>query len=119
MQPDAESDERIVREFRANDGVVLGLPGGVVLLRTGPVPGTTAPVAALLEGGAWLVAALPGTGVDWMRRVRERPDAVVETASGSLDVVVVELEGGEARDARARFDPAIGDAPVFRLEPLG
>ena len=111
------SDERIVAEFRANDGVVLGLPGGTVLLHVGGPPRRVVPVAAVLEGGAWLVAPVAGGAPDWAPVLRNSPDAAVETPAGSLDVHAIELEDEQSRRALDRFPGAAG--PVFRLEPQG
>ncbi len=110
-----DSDDRMVGEFRANGGVVVGAGGGIVLLHVGAPPRRVVPVTAALEGGSWVASAASGVeDRDWADDLRERPDAVVETASGSLDVLAIELDDEERSALRAAVA-----GPAFRLEPQG
>lgn len=133
----SEYDERVIAEFRANGGRVQGFGAGLVLLhsvgaRTGEA--RVNPVAAMQEGGSWLVVASAAgakASPGWYFNLVANPDASVETPQGSLDVHASELEGEEREAAFARFverssgfaDYAVRAAPrvipVLRLDPRG
>jgi deazaflavin-dependent oxidoreductase (nitroreductase family) len=131
-------NDRVVAEFRANGGHVHGFGAGLVLLHsTGARTGEPRvnPVAAVQEGGAWLIcASLAGAprNPGWYFNLRAHPDAVLETPQGSVDVHAIELtEDGEWEAAFARFvarSPAFAEyrrkaaprrMPILRLEPRG
>jgi deazaflavin-dependent oxidoreductase (nitroreductase family) len=130
-------DDRVVAEFRANGGRVRGFGSGLVLLHsTGARSGErrVSPVAALQEGGSWLICASAAgakRSPGWYFNLLAHPDAAVETPHGSVDVHAVDLEGAERDAGFARFverspafrqyehDAAPRIIPVLRLEPRG
>ena len=130
-------DDRVIAEFRANGGRVRGFGSGLVLLHsTGARSGErrVSPVAALQEGGSWLICASAAgakRSPGWYFNLLAHPDAAVETPHGSVDVHAVDLEGAERAAGFARFalrspafrqyehDAAPRTIPVLRLEPRG
>jgi len=131
-------NDRVIAEFRANGGQVPGFGSGLVLLHSvGARSGEARinPVAAIQEGGSWLVcASLRGarTNPAWYFNLVANPDAAVETPQGSADVHAIEIEddaGWEAAFARFterspafakyRVDAAPRRMPILRLEPRG
>jgi deazaflavin-dependent oxidoreductase (nitroreductase family) len=131
-------NDRVVAEFRANGGHVEGYGGSLVLLHsTGARSGEPRinPVMSIVEGGSWLLcASMRGapTSPAWSFNLIARPDAVIETPHGSVDVHAIELTEDDEWDAAfARFverspafaqyqrDAAPRRMPIFRLEPRG
>ena len=131
-------DDRVIAEFRANGGHVQGFGSGLVLLHsTGARSGEPRvnPVAAIQEGGSWLVcASMAGARRHpaWYFNLLEHPDAAIETPLGSVDVHAIDLEDDDEWEAAfARFvdrsaafagyrrDAAPRRMPILRLEPRG
>ena len=130
-------NDRIIAEFRANDGVVQGFGGDLVVVHSlGARSGEPRvfPVMSLTEGGSWLIVASAAgapTHPGWYFNLVEHPDVSIETPQGSVDVHAVELQDEERQAAFARFverSATFGEyaekahprlIPVFRLEPRG
>jgi deazaflavin-dependent oxidoreductase (nitroreductase family) len=131
-------NDRVIAEFRANEGRVRGFGTGLVLLHTtGARTGAARvnPVAAIPERGSWLIcASLAGAPHHpaWYFNLLAHPEAVIETPQGSVDVHAIDLTDEEEREAAfARFvarSPAFAEyarkaaprrLPVLRLEPRG
>lgn len=130
-------DDRVIAEFRANDGVVQGYGGALVVVHSiGARSGEPRvfPVMSLTEGGSWLiVASAAGAPANpgWYFNLLEHPDVSIETPRGSVDVHAIELEDEEWKAAFARFVERSATfaeyaqkahprrIPVFRLEPRG
>lgn len=133
----SDYNDRVVAEFRANDGRVAGFGSGLVLLHsTGAKSGEARinPVAAIQEGGSWLICASAAgakRSPGWYFNLLAHPDASVETPQGSVDVHAIDLEGDERDAGFARFvarssgfaqyerDAAPRVIPILRLEPRG
>ncbi len=137
----SEFNERIIAEFRANQGRVTsaGFGSSLVLIHTrGAKTGQPRvnPAMSLRDGAAWLVvASAMGAERDpaWAVNLRAAPHAEIEAANprGGIDSVAVvaeELDGEEYRAAFARFverapafavyqDRAARRLPVIRLTP--
>lgn len=133
-------NDRIIEEFRRNDGRVdsAGFGTGLVLLHTvGATTGRprTNPAMSLRDGDDWLVvASAKGAPRDpgWAHNLRARPqveiEAVVDGHAETVAVTATELTGDERSAAFERFvsrAPAFADyqdraprrLPVFRLSP--
>ena len=101
-------NEKIVEEFRANDGTVetMGFGRGLVLLHhRGAKTGAEriSPVAGIrTDDGTWLVAASKAgapTNPAWYHNLVAHPDVSIETPDdGTVEVTARVLEG-EERDA--------------------
>jgi deazaflavin-dependent oxidoreductase (nitroreductase family) len=130
-------NQRIIAEFRANNGHVTtaGFGDGLVLLHTvGAKSGEPRvnPLAAIPDGDGWLVAA-SAAGAEkhpaWYFNLSANPDVTVETPQGTVGATAVELEGAEYDTGWAKFtarssafadyQERAGDRriPVVRLEP--
>jgi deazaflavin-dependent oxidoreductase (nitroreductase family) len=130
-------NERIIDEFRANNGHVTtaGFGDGLVLLHTiGAKSGQPRvnPLAAIPEGDGWLVAA-SAAGAEkhpaWYFNLLANPNVVVETGTGVVPASAHELDGAEydagwakftARSsAFAGYQERAGDRriPVVKVEP--
>ncbi|CAN5365042.1 nitroreductase family deazaflavin-dependent oxidoreductase [soil metagenome] len=105
-------NDKIVAEFRANNGYVEtnGFRDTLIILHTlGAQSGRQRvnPVMALPnDDGSWVIAAAakgspktPG----WAANLRAQPDARIETGSAEIDVRAEELAGPERDAAWARF----------------
>jgi deazaflavin-dependent oxidoreductase (nitroreductase family) len=133
----SDYNRRVLDQFRANGGVVDGFGSGLVIVhsigaRTGEP--REFPVAALAEGGSWLIVASAGGAPKhpgWYFNLVEHPDVAIETPQGSVDVHAIELADEEWRAAFDRFvqrsasfaeyekRAAPRRIPIFRLEPRG
>jgi deazaflavin-dependent oxidoreductase (nitroreductase family) len=138
-------NDSIIAEFREHGGLVrtAGFGRGLVLLHTvGARSGEQriSPVAAIREGGSWLIIASAGgspRNPAWYFNLTARPDVEIEVPAaeggtvGSHDVHAVELDGDEYEAAWQRFldrSSAFGEyatrtqgrrMPIFRLDPRG
>jgi deazaflavin-dependent oxidoreductase (nitroreductase family) len=132
-------NERIIAEFRANNGHVTtaGFGDGLVLLHTvGAKSGEPRvnPLAAIPDGDGWLVAASAGGAEKhpaWYFNMRAHPSVEVETGQGTVSATAHELQGSEYDDAWAKFvarssafagyQERAGDRsiPVIWLRPQG
>lgn len=133
-----EFNDRVIADFRANNGRVGGWGTHLVLIhhrgaRTGVV--RINPAMSLRDKDAWLVVgSAMGAPRDpaWTRNLRVHPDTEIEAATvGGIETVAVhatELAGAERDAAFARFiriAPAFQTyqanagrpLPVVRLEP--
>jgi deazaflavin-dependent oxidoreductase (nitroreductase family) len=104
-------NERIIGEFRANNGYVTtaGFGDGLVLLHTvGAKSGEPRvnPLAAIPEGDGWLVAA-SAAGAEkhpaWYFNLLANSKAEVETGQGLVSVATQELQGSDYDEAWAKF----------------
>jgi len=99
-------NEKIIEEFRANDGKVGGPFDGAPLLlltSTGAKTGEarTTPLMYLADQGRYVVFASKGgapTNPDWFHNLMADPDATVEVGTERFPVTAVVTEGAE-RDA--------------------
>lgn len=120
----SEFNDRVIAEFRANNGRVdsAGFGTNLVLLHTrGVKTGAerTNPAMSLRDGDDWfVVASAKGAPRDpaWAINLRARPDieieAVVNGAVKTVPVRAVELDGQEYEAAFARF---VSRAPAFEF----
>lgn len=99
-------NEKIIEEFRANDGKVGGPFDGAPLLlltSTGAKTGEarTTPLMYLADQGRYVVFASKGgapTNPDWFHNLMADPDATVEVGTERFPVTAAVTEGAE-RDA--------------------
>jgi deazaflavin-dependent oxidoreductase (nitroreductase family) len=131
-------NDRVIAQFRSNNGLVDGFGNRLVLLHTRGVrtgAERANPAMSLRDGHDWLiVASAMGAERDpaWMHNLRAHPDITIEAAcaDGARTVAVHahELHGAERDAAFSRFTaraPAFGDyqgrtertLPVVRLQP--
>jgi deazaflavin-dependent oxidoreductase (nitroreductase family) len=120
--PDAETikafNQRIVDEFRANDGKVGGQFAGsdlLLLTTTGAKSGQPrlAPLAyRRVDGKLIVIGSFAGADIDpaWVHNLRANPWARVEIGTESFDVIARELPAAE-RDAI--FGKVTAAAPGF------
>jgi deazaflavin-dependent oxidoreductase (nitroreductase family) len=120
--PDAETikafNQRIVDEFRANDGKVGGQFAGsdlLLLTTTGAKSGQPrlAPLAyRRVDGKLIVIGSFAGADIDpaWVHNLRANPRARVEIGTESFDVIARELPAAE-RDAI--FGKVTAAAPGF------
>lgn len=131
----AEFNNRIIEEFRANNGVVGGPFEGATLLlltSTGAKSGRPrlAPLAYLtIDGKTIIVGSKAGadTNPDWVHNLRAHPRAHIEIGTGSgidaYDVIARELPTGERDETYPKvvaLAPGFGDyqAKTERIIPL-
>lgn len=131
----SEFNDRIIAEFRANNGVVGGPFEGatlVLLTTTGAKSGQPrlVPLAYLSIDGAMIIVgskAGADTNPDWVHNLRAQPRAHIEvgTASGieSYDVIARELPAGERDETYPKvvaMAPGFGDyqSKTSRVIPL-
>lgn len=110
--PDTWS-QRIIDEFRANDGNVTSAPFGrglVLLHHVGAKSGTgrVTPVMGMRTGDdEWLIAASKAGAPDnpgWYHNLLAHPDITIEVpGEGEVAVHATELTGTERDDAWERF----------------
>jgi deazaflavin-dependent oxidoreductase (nitroreductase family) len=105
-------NERIVDEFRANEGRVGGYFEGATMLllhttgrRTGREHVT--PLVYLPDGERWVVVGSKGgapTDPDWIRNLEANPEATIEVGTEAIPVrsVAILREGPEWDDLYAR-----------------
>ncbi|QNO37997.1 nitroreductase family deazaflavin-dependent oxidoreductase [Protaetiibacter sp. SSC-01] len=108
----ADFNERIIEEFRANDGTVTvaGFGRSLVLLHhRGARSGVerVTPVMGLPSEHGWLIAASKGGAPEnpaWFHNLLAHPDTVIETPDDGEVAVHAERLEGDTRDAAwARF----------------
>jgi len=128
-------NDRVIAEFRANEGKVGGNFAGAPLLlltSTGAKSGKpyVNPMMYLADGDRWLVfasyAGAPNNPA-WYHNLVANPDAVIEVGAETVEVTAVVLEG-EERDRKyaeqVRLYPGFGEyqektsrvIPVVALE---
>lgn len=128
-------NDRIIRQFRDNGGLVEGFGTKLVLIHsTGAHSGAARvnPALALADGPSWLVIASAAGAAKhpaWYHNLVANPDVSIETPRGVRDVTAVELSGEPYAEAWRRFakaSPAFADyqrdaqprqLPILRLEP--
>ena len=130
-------NNRIIEEFRANDGVVTtaGFGDSLVLVHSvGAVTGEERinPLMAIERDGSWLIAA-SAAGASrhpaWYFNLLGQPDVTIETGTSTVDVRATDLAGDE-RDVAWKlftdrspgfreYEVRAGDRviPVVRLDP--
>ncbi len=99
----ADFNERIIEEFRANEGRVGGsFEGNPLLLlhHTGARSGNGRinPLAYLSDGERYIVFASKGgapTNPDWYHNLKAQPNATIEVGTDTIDVVASEATGEE------------------------
>jgi deazaflavin-dependent oxidoreductase (nitroreductase family) len=102
-------NDRIIAEFRANNGVVANFGESLVLLHTvGARSGEARinPVLAIEDGDAWLViasAAGQPKHPAWYFNIVAQPLISVESPSGTFEVLASDLDGAEWDAAWATF----------------
>lgn len=105
-------NQRIIDEFRANNGTVdsAGFGRSLVLVHhIGAKSGAEriAPVMSIRTEQGWLIAASKGGAPEnpaWYHNLRAHPDVVIETPDeGEVAVRAVELVGAERDAAWAQF----------------
>jgi deazaflavin-dependent oxidoreductase (nitroreductase family) len=107
----SDFNERIIAEFRANNGHVTtaGFGDGLVLLHTvGAKSGEPRvnPLAAIPHGDGWLVAASAGGAEKhpaWYFNLLANSTVEVETGQGVVSAAAYELHGSDCDDAWAKF----------------
>jgi deazaflavin-dependent oxidoreductase (nitroreductase family) len=111
-------NDRIIDEFRANDGTVEHFGRALVLLHhLGARSGAerVAPVMAIRDGDAWLIAASKAGADDnpaWFHNLLAHPDVEIETPDDGTVAVRARVLTGDERDAGwARFTST---SPGFR-----
>jgi deazaflavin-dependent oxidoreductase (nitroreductase family) len=129
-------NQRIIDEFRANDGQPPSWSGTSSLLlvhHRGAKSGTERvnPVAYLDDGDRYVIFASKAgapTNPDWYHNLRAHPDTTIEVGSDTIEVTVTEARG-EERDrlfaAQAERSPQFGEyqaktdrqIPVLVLTP--
>lgn len=128
-------NDRIIDEFRANDGVVANFGSDLVLLHTvGARSGEARvnPVLAIADGDGWLVIASAAGSPKhpaWYFNLVAQPLISVETPGGIVEALATELEGDDWQAAWQKFlakSSAFAgyrtrsegrDFPIFRLTP--
>ena len=99
----ADFNERIIEEFRANEGRVGGTFEGNPLLllhHTGAKSGHSRinPLAYLSDGGRYVVFASKGgspTNPDWYHNLKAHPNTTIEVGTDTIDVDASEATGEE------------------------
>jgi deazaflavin-dependent oxidoreductase (nitroreductase family) len=97
----ADFNERIIEEFRANEGRVGGrFEGNPLLLlhHTGAKSGQSRinPLAYLNDGGRYVVFASKGgapTNPDWYHNLKAHPNTTIEVGTDTIDVDASEATG--------------------------
>ena len=98
-----EMNQQIIKEFRANDGVVGGPFEGFTLLLLHPVGAKSgaervSPLVYRIEGGAWVVFGSKGgapTNPDWYYNLLANPATTVELGTDTVAVTARVAEGAE------------------------
>jgi deazaflavin-dependent oxidoreductase (nitroreductase family) len=131
-------NQRVIEEFRANDGNVSGQFAGMPLLllhHTGAKTGSSRlnPVAYLEDDGRYVIFASKAgapTHPDWYHNLKAHPEVQIEVGPDTLDVVASEA-AGEERDrlyaAQSERVPQFAEyeqntdrvIPVIVLTPAG
>lgn len=126
-------NERVIAEFRANNGVVTHFGSSLVLLHSvGARSGEARihPVMAIADGDAWLViasAAGQPKHPAWYFNLVAQPLVSIETPTEQVEVLATALEGEEREAAWRAFlakSPGFAEYrersegrefPIFRL----
>lgn len=131
MTSQNDFNQRIIAEFRANEGVV-GAPfaGAPMLLltTTGAKSGhrRTTPLVYLPDGGRWVIIASKGGAPQnpgWYHNLVAHPETTIEVGTETIPVTAREVRGAE-RDRlyaeQARLRPAFGEyqAKTTRTIPV-
>jgi deazaflavin-dependent oxidoreductase (nitroreductase family) len=122
-------NDGIVKEFRANDGEIAGIPGDVLLLTTtcarSGQPRLTPLAYFAIDGRLIVVGSKAGAthNPDWVHNLRANTHAHVEVGTTRYDVVARELEPVERDETYPEvvaLQPRFGDyeAKTSRLIPL-
>lgn len=98
-----DRNQAIIKEFRANDGVVGGYFAGVPLVlvhHTGARSGVEriAPLASQKVGKGWAVFASKGGADDnpaWFHNLLANPETTIEAGTETVAVVAREAQGDE------------------------
>jgi deazaflavin-dependent oxidoreductase (nitroreductase family) len=98
-----EFNERIIEEFRANEGRVGGIFEGNTLLllhHTGARSGRSRinPLAYQSDNGRYVVFASKAgapTNPDWYHNLKAHPDVTIEVGTDTIDVLASEATGEE------------------------
>ncbi|MCW2831077.1 MAG: nitroreductase [Aeromicrobium sp.] len=107
----SDFNDRIIAEFRANNGHVetMGFGDSLVIMHTtGAKSGQPreTPALAIPDGDAWLVAASKAGAPDnpaWYYNFVAHPEASIETGTETVDVQAIDLQGQERDEAWAKF----------------
>jgi deazaflavin-dependent oxidoreductase (nitroreductase family) len=99
----ADFNAKVIEEFRANDGRVGGMFGGMQLLllhHTGAKSGTPRinPLAYHADGGRYVIFASKAgapTNPDWYHNLKAHPNVEIEVGADTLDVLASEATGEE------------------------
>jgi deazaflavin-dependent oxidoreductase (nitroreductase family) len=114
----SDFNQKIIEEFRTNEGRVGGMFEGsplVLLTTTGAKSGkpTTTPVMYLTDGDRYVIIASNG-GADhhpaWYHNLRAAPEAKAEVGTEEFEVKAVFVEGEERDQLYARM---VAQAPGF------
>lgn len=137
MSDNLSFDDRVIAEFRANDGTVEQFGRDLVLVHhTGARSGVEriAPVVALRTGDAWLVAASKAGAEDnpaWFHNLLAHPETELEAPGEGTVAVQARVLAGAERDAAwttfTQTHPGFRDyeartsriIPVVELAPRG
>lgn len=114
----SDFNDRIIAEFRANQGTVTsaGFGSRLVLLHTvGASSGLERvhPVMSLRSGEDWLITASAAGRPEhpaWYVNLRREPHVTIETGSETVEVTATELTGAGREDAWRRF---VATSPSF------
>lgn len=135
MTSQNDFNERIIAEFRANEGVAGGPFAGapmLLLTTTGAKSGQrrTTPLVYLPDGDRWVIIASKGGAPQnpgWYHNLIAHPDVTIEVGTETIPVTAREIRGTE-RDRlyaeQARLRPAFAEyqaktsrkIPVIALE---
>ncbi|RLV51099.1 nitroreductase family deazaflavin-dependent oxidoreductase [Nocardioides mangrovicus] len=105
----SDFNAQIIAEFRDHGGHTEMFGDGLVLVHSiGARSGEERvnPVAAIDEGGSWLIAASAAGAdrhPDWYRNLLAHPDVEIETGERTVDVHTEDLQGQERDAAWQRF----------------
>ncbi len=99
----SEFNERIIEEFRANEGRVGGIFEGSTLLllhHTGARSGRSRinPLAYQSDNGRYVVFASKAgapTNPDWYHNLKAHPEVTIEVGTDTIDVLASEATGEE------------------------
>jgi deazaflavin-dependent oxidoreductase (nitroreductase family) len=124
-------NQRIIEEFRANEGRVGGMFETMPLLllhHTGARSGTayTNPLAYLRDGDRYVIFASKGGAPDnpgWYYNLKAQPETTIEVGTDTLDVHADEAETAERDrlfDTQAERSPAFAEyqAKAGRVIPV-
>ncbi|MGI8506875.1 MAG: nitroreductase family deazaflavin-dependent oxidoreductase [Solirubrobacteraceae bacterium] len=97
----ADFNAQVIEEFRAHDGRIGGMLGGMPVLllhHTGAKSGQrrVSPVAYLSEGGRYFVFATKAgapTNPGWYHNLKAQPNVTIEIGTDTIDVVASEVTG--------------------------